>query len=83
MRPLDECAIDLLRWLQETDGTVTVAELSDRLAVDRGLLDGALGELDDARLVRIHGGASTSHSIVELTDVGARVARDTGRRAER
>ena len=43
---------------------LTVAELG----LDRRVLDGALGELDDLGLIRIRGGFSTRESHVEPTE---------------
>lgn len=55
----------------------TVGELGDALGVDRRLLDHALGNLDDAGLIRIRGDVSTSRSQLELTDDGDRVTQRT------
>lgn len=51
---------------------LTVGELGDALGVDRRRLDHALGNLDDAGLIRIRGDVSTSRSYLELTEDGDR-----------
>jgi DNA-binding transcriptional ArsR family regulator len=51
---------------------LTVGELTDAVGVDRRVLDAALGELDDAGLIRLRGDVSTHRSRVELTEAGER-----------
>jgi DNA-binding MarR family transcriptional regulator len=70
-------AIAALRALQdailrEPHRALTVEELTERLRLDRRVLDGALGELDDGGLVRVRGDVTTHRSYVELTDAGER-----------
>jgi hypothetical protein len=56
--------------VQEPRRAPTVVELADALAVDRSILDAALGELDDAGLIRVRGDFSTHRSSIQLTDAG-------------
>jgi DNA-binding MarR family transcriptional regulator len=56
----------------EPHRALTVGELTDAVGVDRRVLDAALGELDDAGLIRLRGDVSTHRSHVELTDAGER-----------
>jgi DNA-binding transcriptional ArsR family regulator len=58
--------------LHEPHRALTVGELTDAVGVDRRVLDAALGELDDAGLIRLRGDVSTHRSHVELTDAGER-----------
>jgi predicted transcriptional regulator len=74
---LSAVASHALRALQdaivhEPHRALTVTELTDSVGVDRRVLDAALGELDDAGLIRLRGDLSTHHSHVELTDAGER-----------
>ena len=46
-----------------------MAELGAELGLDRCVLDGAPGELDDLGLIRIRGGFSTRESHVEPTEL--------------
>jgi len=57
--------------LREPHRALTVGELTDSVGVDRRVLDAALGELDDAGLIRLRGDVSTHRSHVELTNAGA------------
>jgi hypothetical protein len=61
--------------LREPHRAPTVAELAETLALDRRVLDHALGELDDGRLVRLRGDVSTHRSHVELADAGEHAVR--------
>jgi DNA-binding transcriptional ArsR family regulator len=58
--------------LHEPHRALTVGELTDAVGVDRRVLDAALGELDDAGLIRVRGDVSTHRSSVELTVAGER-----------
>jgi DNA-binding transcriptional ArsR family regulator len=58
--------------LHEPHRALTVGELTDAVGVERRVLDAALGELDDAGLIRLRGDVSTHRSHVELTDAGER-----------
>jgi DNA-binding transcriptional ArsR family regulator len=58
--------------LHEPHRALTVGELTDAVGVDRRVLDAALGELDDAGLIRLRGDVSTNRSSIELTDAGER-----------
>lgn len=79
MRKLSDRAARVLTWLQQAGSgastrAVTVRELADLLALERPLLDAALGELDEAGLIRLRGAMQTSESYLELTDAGRRRA---------
>ena len=50
---------------------LTVTELGAQLGLDRRVLDGALGELDDLGLISIRGGASPHESHVEPTQLAS------------
>jgi DNA-binding MarR family transcriptional regulator len=70
--------------LHEPRRALTVSDLTDAVGVERQVLDAALGELDDAGLIRLRGDVSTRRSCVELTGAGARAGRrrlNRGRRA--
>jgi DNA-binding transcriptional ArsR family regulator len=58
--------------LHEPHRALRVGELTDAVGVDRRVLDAALGELDDAGLIRLRGDVSTHRSYVELRDAGER-----------
>lgn len=74
MCSLSPLAQRIVRWLHEGPTTTsdrggpTVRQLGEHLQVGRRLLDHALGQLDDAGLIRIRGGPTTHESRVELTE---------------